>query len=427
MKKKLFGLLTLGLALSGCSSDERLEGKREELIVSEILETEKDFSPVVIDASAPNAEFPQAFLKASHNYEPLQLSPQIQEAWEAKLDFEGSTELKMTASPVVAEGKVFCTDAAGIVYAFDKNTGERLWRMSTTLVGKDGQIGTAIAYDNGRVVVTSSFAECFALNATDGKILWRIKLPSPCKGDGITVVDGKAFVLCANSSIYALSLENGKILWSHSGMTADAKFLGSASVAVDGGVVYLAYPSGEVCALSEDTGTQLWEAMLSKYSATNSAKAISHPRACPVVKGDLVYFVVANNQTVALDKTTGRTVWHSDFGGVQTPSVSGNSIFVFNGNSELVCLNNRTGKFRWSTKITSAEEGRYNWFGQLLINDYILMISPEGYMHFISVKDGKEHKVIEINDEDDGISVNPTIAGGMMFIPMNCGRLVAYK
>ncbi|MCR5225393.1 MAG: PQQ-binding-like beta-propeller repeat protein, partial [Alphaproteobacteria bacterium] len=413
--------------LSGCSSEERLEGKREELIVSEVHDAQKDLSPVVIDADAPNAKFAQAFMNPTHNYAPLRLSPQIQEAWSAKLDFEASSEIKMTASPVVADGKVFCADAAGIVYAFDQSTGERLWRVSTTLVGKDGQIGSAIAYDNGRVIVSSSFAECFALDAADGKILWRVKLPAPCKGDGITVIDGKAFVLCANSSMYALSTETGKILWSHSGMLADAKFIGSASVAVEGGVVYLAYPSGEVFALAEDTGAQLWDAMLSKYSLTNSAKAISHPRACPVIKDDLVYFVVANNQTVALDKKTGRTVWHSDFGGVQTPSVSGNSVFVFNENSELVCLNSRTGKFRWSTKITSAEEERHNWFGQLLIKDYVLMISPEGYIHFISVKDGKEAKIIEIDDEDDGISVNPAIAGGMMFIPMNCGRIVAYK
>ncbi len=427
MKKQTLSLLAIGLVLSGCSSDEKLEGKREALIVSEVSDIEKDFSPVVTEGEYANTEFTQAFQNATHGYAPLRLSPDIQEVWNVRLDFEASNEIKMTATPIVANGKVFCADAAGIIYAFNKNTGERLWRISSTVAGKDGQIGTALAYDNGCLFVTSSFSECLALNADDGKILWRVKLPAPCKGDGITIADGKAFVMCDNSSLYVLSTANGKILWSHSGMKADSKFLGSSGVAVENGVVYLAYPSGEIFALSSDTGTQLWDATLSKYSLTNSAHTLLHPRACPVVKGNLVYFVAANSQTVALNKKTGQTVWKSDFGGVQTPSVSGNSIFIFNPMSELVCLDNQTGKMRWATRLQKAEEKVHNWFGQIMIKDYIVMVSPEGYMHFVSMKDGKVHRVLEIADEDDGVAVSPAVADGMMFIPLNCGRIAAYK
>jgi hypothetical protein len=63
----------------------------------------------------------------------------------------------------------------------------------------------------------------------------------------------------------------------------------------------------------------------------------------------------------------------------------------------------------------------------ILIKDHLVMISPGGYMFFISVYDGKVKKIIEMNDEDDGMSVNPVIADRIMYIPMNCGKIIAYR
>ncbi|MDR0632056.1 MAG: PQQ-binding-like beta-propeller repeat protein [Holosporaceae bacterium] len=429
--KKVIALGILGIMLSGCSSKEPLKGHREELIVSEFDEEmirDTDRSPVAVESfENNNPEFVQAHFNSSHCYAPLKFSCSPSELWRNALDFEATKSIKMTASPVVAEGKVFCIDAAGIVYAFDKNTGKKLWRISTTVVGKDGQIGGAIAYDNGKLVITSSFAEGFGIDAGDGKIIWRIKLPSSCKGDGITIRNGKAFIMCGNSSLHCIDICSGKILWSHSGMAADSAFLGSCSAAVDDGVVYFAYPSGEVFALLEETGSVVWDAMLSKFSLTNAADAFSHPRACPVVKDGVVYFVAANRQTSAFNTKDGKLLWKSDFGGVQTPIVSGNSIFVFNSKSEVACLNKDTGQKRWLKKLTRKDDDVADWYGMILIKDHLVMISPGGYMFFISAYDGKIKRIIELDDEDDGISVNPAIADGIMYVPMNCGRIIAYR
>jgi outer membrane protein assembly factor BamB len=422
----------LGLLLVGCSSKEILKGTREELIVSESdveIKVENDSSPVVTEPLMEiNSQFTQAHFNSSHCYAPLHFSTTLAtELWRGSLDFESTPSLKATASPVVAEGKVFCIDAAGVVYAFDQNTGKKLWRRSVTLVGKDGQIGGAIAYDDGRLIVTSSFSEGFSLNAQDGTILWRIKLPAPCKGDGITIHNGKAFVMCSNSSMHCVDIGNGKILWSHSGMMADTTFLGSSCAAVDDGVVYFAYPSGEVYALLEETGSVIWDAMLSKFSLTNASNAFSHPRASPVVKDGVAYFVSANEQTTAFDIKNGRQLWRNDYGGIQTPIVSGNSIFVFNAKSEVVCLNKNTGKKRWLANLTTEKEELADWYGMILIKDHLLMVSPRGRVIFISIYNGKIEKTMDISDSENAISVDPVIANGVMYVLMNCGKIAAYK
>ncbi|MDR2067633.1 MAG: PQQ-binding-like beta-propeller repeat protein [Holosporaceae bacterium] len=432
MKRLLASPFLLGLFfLVGCSSKEPLPGTREELVIAEMREgkiaDELDSSPVIPEPEKNNSECPQAFFNASHCYPPLKFSLSPLEVWSSDLDFESSKSVIMTAAPVIADGKIFCIDAGGIVYALDRKTGERLWRMSTTIIGKDGQIGGAIAYDNGRLIVTSSFSECFALDAKSGEILWRIKLPAACKGDGITVSSGKAFISCSNSSLQAVDVNSGKILWSHSGMVSDATYIGNSGAAVVDGVVYLTYPSGEVYALLEETGAVIWDAMMSKFSLTNVSRAFAHPRACPIVKDGIVYISAANAQTSAFDVKTGKPIWKSDFGSVQTPIVSGNSIFIFNARSELVCLNKENGKKRWSRQLTSDEEHISDWHGMLLLKDNLLVISPRGRLMFVSIYDGKIVRTTDIEDGGDGISVNPAIADGTMYLLMNEGKILAYR
>ncbi|MDR0555466.1 MAG: PQQ-binding-like beta-propeller repeat protein [Holosporaceae bacterium] len=430
-KKTYVSLGCVGLLICGCSSKEHLKGKREELIVSELsgqsLE-ETDSSPVVVDEKEDNSgECVQPHYTASHYYMPRKFSLDPSKIWSSSLDFEASSEIKMTAAPVVAEGKVFCLDAAGIVYAFDQKSGARLWRKSTTLIGKDGQIGGALVYDKGRLVVTSSFAEGVCFDAGSGSILWRIKLPAASKGDGITIDNGKAFILCSNSSLHCVDIANGKILWAHSGMISNTAFIGCSCVAIEDGVIYCAYPSGEIFALLEETGAVIWDAMLSKFSLINAASAFSHPRACPVVKDGVVYFVAANAQTSAYDTRSGKLLWKNDFGGVQTPIVSGNSIFVFNARSEVACLNRLTGKPRWVKSYTRNEKEIADWCSMVLLKDYLLMISPSGLLTFLSLRNGSIKKVVRISESGEGVSVNSTIAGGRLYLLMNSGKIVVYR
>ncbi|MDR2107016.1 MAG: PQQ-binding-like beta-propeller repeat protein [Holosporaceae bacterium] len=425
------GLLCLTI-LAGCSSKKATaEGDREELMLSESsgAAVEDDKGEIILDSSEENnVEFLQPHFNVSHCHAPFKFSSDFpKELWSAPLDFESSKYAKMIAAPIVADGKAFCIDAGGIVYAFNKNTGERLWRTSTTVADKDGQIGGALAFDKGRLLVTSSFSEGLCLNAENGKILWRIKLPAACKGDGIAIHDGKAFIACSDSSLHAVDIGSGKILWSHSGMTADTTFIGSASPAAGDGMVFVAYPSGEVYALLEETGAVIWDSMMSKFSLTDASRAFSHPRACPVLKDGFVYFTTPNEQTVAFNAKTGKQIWKSDFGGLQTPVLSGNSIFVLSSGGMLACLNKDTGKKRWVRSIARNQNETSDWYGMIPIKNRFLLLDPKGYILAVSMLDGALEDVAATDDRDAGTSVNPIIADEIMYVLLNCGKLTAYK
>jgi outer membrane protein assembly factor BamB len=425
-----FGLI-LSLLVVGCSEEKvKLSGRREPLLVSEMhaIETENlDSTPVIVGQQLlMNSSYPQPHFNVTHCHDPLKFSLTPSIMWSSNLDYESHMFFKAIAAPVVAEGRVFCMDAGGLVYALDGTTGKRLWSMSTTIKGKDGQIGGAIAHDQGKLIVTSSFAECFCLDAKSGKILWRLKLPAPSKGDGISIYQGKAFILCQNGSLQVVNISSGEILWAHSGVFVESTLIGSASVAIADDTVFVAYPFGEIFALRSDTGYVKWDANFQKYFTMSAAKAFSHPRACPVVYDGIVYFIAANGQTVAYETKTGYPIWNNNYGGIQTPILSGNSMFLLNANGELLCLNNKTGKLRWSRKLSLDNSGKISeWYGQILVKDHILVISQEGDLFFVSIHDGKVKKIKRI--VEGKVVANPVIANAILYLLLENGGVAAYR
>ncbi len=406
MKKVFFVFPIVGLILAGCSNKEPLKGERRDIILSNFQKEEVDNTPVVLDQSI------------------TKLENKFQLQWTNFMKYGSSKSLKMTAPALVCNRKVFCLDAGGLVYAFDAKNGNLIWRKTTTLKGKDGQIGGALACSEGKLIVTSSFAEAFAFDENNGKMLWRIKLPACCKGDGITISEGNVYMLCDNSSLQVVDINSGNLVWSHNGMIMDTTHMGSAGVCVKGGIVYLAYPSGEVFALLRN-GSVLWNAMLSRFSFSNTDESLLHPRACPVVKGNLVYFTSANKQITAFDTRSGIVVWKKDYGGLENPLISGNSVFVLNSSSELVCLNKDSGRIKWSRRLRFEDDPNCRWFGPIQVGNELLMTSSSGNLLTVSVIDGsvKSYKA----DVGQKIAVRPVLSGGTLYLITEDGSVFAYK
>ncbi|MBE6447509.1 MAG: hypothetical protein E7015_03440 [Alphaproteobacteria bacterium] len=428
MKKSIACLSILGLLVSGCSSKKPLSGKRVDILLHEETEFSNAFQDkekVIVASFQNNEDFTQPGYNSRHAYDPLSFSLNLKCFWKANLDFESTESIRMLSSAVVANGRVFCLDAGGILYAFDKNSGRTIWKKSTTLKGKDGQVGGSLACSSGKVIATSSFAEALAFDEQNGNLLWRIKLPAPCKGDGITVDNGKAYILCDNSTLHVVDINNGKICWSHSGMHVDTTFSGSSAVAVKDGITYVAYPSGEIFAVLEN-GMVLWSAIMSKFSFVDAMQSFSHPRASVVVYDNLLYVVNVNKQLIAYDCKTGAIKWKSNVGGFSAPVVSGNSLFVCSDNSEIICFNKNSGARRWVKALPAAKDIN-NWNGLLLTSEGLLTVSNSGMLILVSVEDGTVKKVLSLDETGNGVSVSPVIADRVLYLPTDKGKLISYR
>jgi outer membrane protein assembly factor BamB len=179
-------------------------------------------------------------------------------------DFQNSPVLATAQIDGQERGIVIGTGKMGVVYAFDRTTGERYWETPVGLHENDdlqeiaaGEVITvapgfwggiespaatadgvfyavtanlpspytadafgatdgdkAVANLEGRVEYATGTAEVVALDVNNGEILWSTPLPSVSFGS-ITVVNDLLFTATYDGVIYALAREDGGILWTH--------------------------------------------------------------------------------------------------------------------------------------------------------------------------------------------------------------------
>ena len=145
------------------------------------------------------------------------------------------------SSPVIADGRVFIGTGSvtGFLYALDALTGGFLWCYP--LHGGGAYSTPAVA--SGRVYMTSSDGSVYAIDATDGTLIWESKPGGTIIG-GMAVADGKIFIGSHDYNVYALSESDGSIIWKY--MTGEAISWSSPAVAY--GNLYIGSQDGKVYA-----------------------------------------------------------------------------------------------------------------------------------------------------------------------------------
>mgnify|MGYP000558934397 CR=1 FL=1 len=81
-----------------------------------------------------------------------------------------------TTAPVIGGGQLYVMDTAGVVHAFDAQTGTERWTAGFQIKGDGANsvYGGGASYDNGRVYITTGMGEVAALDAKNGAVLWKV-------------------------------------------------------------------------------------------------------------------------------------------------------------------------------------------------------------------------------------------------------------
>ena len=329
----------------------------------------------------------------------------------------------------MADGKVFTMDARSVVSAFSVSGGQRLWEQDLEPEEEDdGFFGGGLAYDTGRLYVTTGFAQVAALDANSGEVVWRRSLPTPMRA-APTVSDGRVYVVTMNSQTYALSTEDGTQIWSHRGIQESAALVGAASPAVEGQLVITPYASGEVYALRADNGRVLWSDSLSAIRRTDPIADLAGIRGQPVMADGLTIVMSNAERTVAIATLQGQRAWDIEAGGVNTPWIAGNAVFLLTNDQSVVSLVARDGRIRWVTQLDRYEDpedrdGPITWYGPLLAGGRLVAVSSHGEGVLLVPETGEVAGRFELSGE---AALPPLVADGTLFVVTKSGTLLAYR
>jgi outer membrane protein assembly factor BamB len=323
---------------------------------------------------------------------------------------------------------VFTIDTDGDVSAFNLQDGSRVWTTDITPEDESNAVvtGAVSVYEN-RVFVTSGYAEVLALDASDGKILWRTPLTAPVRA-APTLSGERVFVTTVDNQLLALAADDGRKLWDHSGISETAGLIGGASAAVDGANVIAAYSSGELFALRADSGRVTWAENLAAVRRADAVSALAVV-ARPVVDRGLVLAVSHSGRFAAVELRSGGRVWDREVASANMPWVAGDYVYILSTTGDLLCMTRRDGRIRWVQTLPRFEDPEnekepITWTGPVLAGDRLILVGSSGDALSISPYTGQPLGRLDLGGKT---LIGPVVADGTLLILSDDGTLAAYR
>jgi outer membrane protein assembly factor BamB len=437
---RLAAPMALVLALTGCGvfggKDKPTTptvGKRMPILVR--VETGAKLDPaladvaVIVPPAAENAEWAQAGGTASKSYGNLALAASPQPLWSASIA-GSSKKQRLAASPVVGGGQLFAMDTNGMLTAFDARTGGVNWRQSFQLKG-DGSTsvyGGGASYSDGRIYVTTGLGEVAALDAKDGKVLWRVKPSGPLRGSP-TIAFGSVFVMTMANQIHALNAADGTQTWNMAGASGQTGVFGVAAPAAGQGTVIAGYSTGELIAYRYENGRELWSDALARTSLSTSVGVLTDIDADPIIDRGRVYALGQGGRMAAYELVTGQRIWELNLAGISTPAIAGDWIFTLTDDSKLLCIARSTGKVRWMTQLARYENEKKKknpvfWTGPVLAGDKLWFASSRGELWSAPVSDGTPSLHRELKAS---VTLAPVVAESTLYVLDDGGKISAFR
>ena len=384
---------------------------------------------VTLPPPAANAEWPQSGGVTTHDMEHPALRDGVVPAWSGNIGAGGGYRRKITSQPVIAGGRVFAFDSDAVVTGFDAATGASLWSTSTKGdEDRSTNVGGGIAFDGGMVYVATGRADVLALNAGDGQIKWRARLPAPARS-APTVSGGQLFIPLLDNQMVAVSAADGSKAWSYVARAAEPVVLGLPAPAFGDGLVVAGFGSGELVGLNPLGGAVVWSDSLAASRGRNSLADISTILGRTVIKSGRAFAVSMGQQLVALDLRSGRRLWERDIAASESPWVAGDWMFLVTTGGQVVSVSLVDGRVGWVTQLDVYEnpakkKDPIRWFGPVLAGDRLVLAGSNGKALSVSPYTGQ---VLGEQGLSGPAAVTPAIAGGTLYIVTDNGTLTAYR
>lgn len=374
--------------------------------------------PVQLPPAQANASWSQPGGSPSNNLGHLALSGEVRKVWSADAGTGSSSSGRLSAVPLVADGKVFTLDAGGRVSAFSSASGAKLWTVSVTPENEKSKegFGGGLALDGGHIYAATGYGTVVSIDSGNGAIVWTKRVGKPIRSSP-TAAGGKIYFVSVDNTLYALSDDDGQELWTARGLPQAATLLSNVSPAVSGNIVVAPFPAGDIAAYDVSSGKVSWSDSLSRSSETTAAGILGDP-ARPVIDHDVVYAVSHGGKMIATSESSGERLWTRNLASTQMPWVAGDTVYVVDLEGKLVALARADGKVRW----VAALPGSARWSGPVLAGGKLWAVSGAGLLVGVDASSGQ---VISQVDLRTPVFVSPVVAGGRMYILADNAELIA--
>lgn len=315
--------------------------------------------------------------------------------------------------PATGANRIYTADRKGQVTDYAIDDGTRVWRTRL-----DQPVTGGVGLGSGVVVVGTKGGEVTALDAATGKVRWHHQVSSevlapPAADAGIVVVrtqDGKLF---------GLSASDGHAIWIYERNVPPLTLRGTGAPLIDDGKVYTGFAAGTLVANDLLTGHDLWEATVAVPHGRNEIDRLVDIDAKPTVANGDVYSAAYQGRVAAIDGATGRVTWTRELSSYRRLAADAKNVYVTDDNSHVLALDRNTGATVW---MQDGLVGRHAT-GPVTVGDAVAVADFEGYVHFLSKRDGSFVARVRVGH---GPLDRPVSEGNRLYVDESDGTLTAF-
>lgn len=438
--KGILLVLTGALVLAACSREEPiLPGKREairDVLVDPAEEPVGDVAqnrnrPLSLPSAQSNAQWLQSIASPATRTAHPALSAAPSLAWSVSIGDGDGRKNRITADPVVGDGRIYTLDAQARVSAVSTN-GQVVWTTDLLPPNDSGTdaSGGGLAYADGTLYVSSGFGLFTALNGATGSIVWQQNLRAT--GSGSPSVSGDLVYLVAGDDVgWAIDRASGRVQWQLSASPDINNVIGGPAPVVTEKYVVFAFGSGELQGAFRKGGLRLWDAQVAGQRSGYSAGRIGDITGDPVVVGQTMYVGSHAGRTVALNVANGKRIWTARDGALNPIWPAGDSIFLVSDRNELMRLNAEDGTKIWGEELPFFTKDRprrqaeiFAHHGPIIAGGNLIVASSDAQLRLYDPASGALRRSV---DMPGGATTNPVVAGNTLYIVTTKGQLAAFR
>lgn len=318
------------------------------------------------------------FGKSRESRKPAELVA-IQPTAAAKLLWQGSVggaERDMFF-PDVSGKVVYATGAAGQITGFDVSSGRQVARIEA------GQrISGGVGSGGAMVLVGTAKGEVLAFD-NNGKSLWKARLSGEVLSPPV-MQDGVVVARAGDGRIFGLDATNGRRKWIYQRSNPALSLRNHAGIVVERGAVFSGFAGGRLVAIALATGNVGWEAVVALPRGTTELERVADITSLPVIDQRQVCAVAFQGRVACFDLLRGTTLWARDMSSVAGMAADARYLYVTDDKDALIALDKTTGASIWKQdKLTGRGVS-----GPLAFGRYVVVGDYQGYVHVLSREDG---------------------------------------
>lgn len=418
------------LTLAACEEPEViLQGQREDIREGTTEQVVNQSRAISLPQQVANSAWPQSHGIEKYRTAHPALSAAPQRVWSVSIGSGDERRHRITATPVVGDGRIYTLDS-GVQVTAVSLSGQVLWTADVVASADGGATGGGVAYHEGVVYVSSGYGVLTALEAKSGKLIWRQQLDATGSGQP-TIGNGLVYLVAGDDTGWAIKTKDGRIAWQISATPSPSNVLGGPAPVLTSDLAIFAFGSGDLTATFRNGGLRRWNASVAGKRVGHSTARIGDVTGAPVVVGSRAFVGNHSGRTVAFDLSDGNRIWTTREGAFGPVWPVGGSLFQVSDLGRLLRLDANTGEVIWAVgmpgflKDKPGKRGEIvAHYGPVLAGGNVIVASNDGLLRLFKPEDGTLVRTIEV---PGGATTAPVVVGKTLYVVSTKGELHAFR